>query len=191
MTVSRFTVAFAPQFYGGEADWAAVKEVVDAVPVPVVVNGDIHTAAQAMKALQVSTAQGVMVGRGALRDPFVFRAIAASMVNKEVAPPRLAERRDFLLQLLEEVAIEAEHPLAAIGRTKQMVSFLTRGLKGGRALREAVFRCDKQAQALPAIKAFFAQAEMATEDPFALLVDDEEDHRLKANDARGFRLRED
>jgi nifR3 family TIM-barrel protein len=73
------------QFYRGTADWAAVRPVVDAVRIPVVVNGDVRDAASARAALAASGAAGVMVGRGAQGAPWLPARIMAALAGE--APP--------------------------------------------------------------------------------------------------------
>ncbi|AOZ69526.1 tRNA dihydrouridine synthase DusB [Rhodobacter xanthinilyticus] len=67
------------QFYQGQADWSAIREVVEAVSVPVVANGDITDAASARAALAASGAAGVMVGRGAQGAPWVLAEIGHAL----------------------------------------------------------------------------------------------------------------
>lgn len=67
------------QFYKGQADWAAIRAVRDAVTIPVIANGDITDAASARQALKRSGAAGVMVGRGAQGRPWVLAQIAAQL----------------------------------------------------------------------------------------------------------------
>jgi tRNA-dihydrouridine synthase B len=75
------------QFYDGTADWAAVARIKAAVGVPVIVNGDIIDAASARRALALSGADGVMVGRGARGRPWVVAEIAAALAGRPAPPP--------------------------------------------------------------------------------------------------------
>ncbi len=75
------------QFYKGSADWAAIRAVTDAVSIPVIANGDICGAADARRALALSGAQGVMIGRGVQGRPWLLAQIAAEIAG--TPPPRV------------------------------------------------------------------------------------------------------
>lgn len=72
------------QFYNGPADWKAIKPVVDAVDIPVIANGDIVDGPSAAKALSLSGAAGVMVGRGAIGRPWILAEIAAALEGRNL-----------------------------------------------------------------------------------------------------------
>jgi nifR3 family TIM-barrel protein len=92
------------QFYAGRADWAAVAEVVAAVRVPVLVNGDISGMAEARAALAASGAAGVMIGRAARGAPWLPAAIARGLAGgPPPAPPRGAALAALALELHEEL----------------------------------------------------------------------------------------
>jgi nifR3 family TIM-barrel protein len=85
------------QAYSGEADWEAIGRLVDHVDIPVLGNGDIWEAADALRMVEQTGAAGVVVGRGCLGRPWLFRDLAAAFGGEEVATlPVLGEVRDVM-----------------------------------------------------------------------------------------------
>ena len=85
------------QFYKGKADWQAVRAVVEAVNLPVIVNGDINSAATADRALAESGAQGIMVGRAVMGKPWLVGQLNHWLQHREWQPePNIAKRYEIM-----------------------------------------------------------------------------------------------
>jgi len=136
------------QMFSGKANWDEIARVVDALQVPVIGNGDIQTAADVFQMVRHTGCAGVMVGRGAFGNPWLFRDARALLAGKPQPPaPGAAER----------FAVALEHARLAIrlqgdGR-KTVIEFrkhfgwYTKGLHGSSELRGRLFQVETMAQA--------------------------------------------
>ncbi|MBU1429931.1 tRNA dihydrouridine synthase DusB, partial [Myxococcota bacterium] len=113
------------QLYRGEADWGAVAEVRAAIQIPLIINGDILTTGDARAALSASGADGVMVGRGLVRDPWILRQIADDLAGRAPTSPSLEARHGALLGLLRGFLEGAPTEGVAVGRMKKHIGYLT------------------------------------------------------------------
>ena len=147
------------QMYRGRADWPAIRQVTDAVSIPVIVNGDVLTAKDALDAMSQSGAHGVMVGRGILRDPWLLRKVADTLRGDVPFEPTLKQRCEHLKSYFDILRKDTHTEKAAVGRIKKAMGFFTRGLPYGVALRETVYHLHQVEPIYDSIDAYFHRLE--------------------------------
>jgi len=129
---------YGKQFYKGEADWSHIARLKEAVRVPVIGNGDVASAGEALRRMRETGVDAVMVGRAALGNPWLVRDIAAIMRgDPEPLPPSVCERVDFARQHLETM-IERYGEKSGILQMRKHIGWYLKGIRGASTLRERV-----------------------------------------------------
>lgn len=126
------------QYYTGNADWDMIRQVKKAVSIPVIGNGDVFSGEDANRMLAETGCDMVMIARGALGNPWIFRdAIAIWKGEEKPAPPTLEEKVEMMLVHLQRMLAE-KGEYAAVREMRKHVGWYLKGERGAAALRREV-----------------------------------------------------
>jgi tRNA-dihydrouridine synthase B len=146
------------QGYRGLANWDLVKQIKKAVNVPVSGSGDIATIEDAFARFRETGCDGVLIGRGAMANPWIFRQVEEAMRGHEVFQPTLADKRALLLEYFDMLR-EDMPQTPAINRMKQLAGQFTRGLVGGALFRTSLYHSHSVEEILSRIEEYFEAIE--------------------------------
>jgi nifR3 family TIM-barrel protein len=146
----------ARQMFGGEADWSHIARLKETLSIPVIGNGDVRDAAEAVARLRDTGCDGIMIGRGATKNPWIFRQTASLLSGGAIAEPTLEDRRDLILQHFRWVAAR-EHSGFALHKLRKFTSWYTHGLPNGRKLRQRINDLPDTTAFLQAVEDFFGE----------------------------------
>jgi tRNA-dihydrouridine synthase B len=142
------------QGYGGQAQWDWIAHVKDAVQIPVIGNGDIRCPEDAVSMVARTRCDGVMVGRAAASNPWIFRQIAQYTAIGSYDQPTERDRYHMIKTYFQMLV--DEEILGAIGKMKQFASWFTHGVRNGAILRKAVYESRTEPAVLDAVERFFS-----------------------------------
>jgi tRNA-dihydrouridine synthase B len=138
------------QFYGGKADWQIIREVVQAIDIPVIGSGDIFSPQDALNMLRQTGCAGVMVARGALGNPWIFSGIAALLEGKEPRDPPPQEKIQMALRHMDLlVAFKGEK--VGIREMRKHASWYSKGLRGSALARQEICKAENREQLTEAL----------------------------------------
>ena len=141
----------AKQFYAGRADWDRIGRLKEALSIPVIGNGDVTSPEEALDLMRRTGCDGVMVGRGSMTNPWIFRQTADLLAGRRPFQPSLEDRRELILYHFGLLR-DQEDQKSAFHKIRKFTGWYTTGLRNGKALRQKI-------QSLDSIEAFIAELE--------------------------------
>jgi len=161
------------QGYSGQAQWGWIAAVKQAVKIPVIGNGDVRTPEDAAAMVAETGCDGVMIGRAAPANPWIFRQIAQYTATGSYDRPTVEDRyrmiRAYFEMLLAETEATRDLPRDArmgdpVGKMKQFATWFTHGVPGGAKLRAAIYQARTGTAVLAEVERFFAACLESAED---------------------------
>lgn len=125
------------QYYSGKADWNIIREVKEALTIPVIGNGDILCGADAERMIDETGCDGVMIGRGAEGNPFIFGEVSAYMAGREYIPPTREEVKHTIIRHAD-LQLKYKGEYIGIREMRKHLSWYLKGFEGAATLRKKI-----------------------------------------------------
>lgn len=142
------------EFYSGNADWDIIRQIKDAVNIPVIGNGDVKTPEDAKKMIDETQCDGVMISRGSLGNPWIFEQVNDYLENGKYREISLEEKEQNLLQHIE-LEVEEKGENTAIKEMRKHVCYYIKGEKDASEFRNRVNHLETKEEVFEAIKKYF------------------------------------
>jgi len=147
------------QGYSGKADWSRIAEVKAAVRIPVIGNGDINSPEDAVRMVDETNCDAVMIGRAASSNPWIFRQIAQYLATGSYDQPGHQDRYQ-MMRTYYAMLIERQEP-DSVGKMKQFATYFTHGVAHGAKLRAEIYHAAEGSRILELVDEFFGREVVA------------------------------
>ena len=134
------------QYYSGKADWDIIRQVKEAVSIPVIGNGDVFTPEDAKRMVEETGCDGIMVARGAKGNPWIFREIAEYLETGRKPPRPSSDELKVMILRHGQMMLEFKGETAGMREMRKHVAWYTKGLPGSAKLREEINRVESYAE---------------------------------------------
>ncbi len=143
------------QFYSGRADWTELARVKAAVKIPVIANGDVRDFETFDEIISTTGADGVMIGRGALGNPWLIGRLEKYLATGEKLPPPSMSERVAVMRRHLDLLLEFKGEYIGIREMRKHAAWYTKGLQGGALLRDQFNRAETRDEFLSIFKNIF------------------------------------
>lgn len=142
------------QLYTGKADWSYIRQAKEAVSIPVIGNGDVQTPEDAKRMLEETGCDGVMIGRGALGNPWMLYRTVEYLKTGELLPEPTADEkiRIAILHMDRLAALKGEH--VAVREMRKHLAWYLKGLKGAARIKDMIMEETRRDEMVRILQAF-------------------------------------
>lgn len=151
------------QLFRGYADWSVIAAIKTAVGIPVIGNGDIVLASDAVRMLENTGCDGVMIGRAAVSNPWIFSQVTALLENRPEPVVHHQKRMFCMLRYIDD-AVAAHGEIRAARMMRSRLGWFVKGLPHAARFRDGIKAIETRGQAIERVCDYFANIEPCTED---------------------------
>ena len=142
------------EFYSGYADWEIIKQIKQSVDIPVIGNGDVVDGKTALKMFEETGVDGIMIGRGTLGNPWIFREIKHFLeTGKELPPPSKEEKLQIMKEHIE-LAVEEKGEIA-IKEMRKHIAWYTKNMPNSTDFRSSINKIESKEELIARIDEYF------------------------------------